>query len=236
MYAPPPFRCTDAALAARLMREHPLASLVSNGPDGLPLVTHLPLQLQVHEAAPPQPQARQTPPEGGPAFVLHGHMARANPHWRWLARQPRALAVFMGPHAYMSPAVYPDRERVPTWNYLAVHCTVQARLLEGEAAKDALLKRLIASHERPYAAQWRSLPERYTRQMLAGIAAFQLDVTHWQCTFKLNQHRPEAHDAMHAAYAGGAPEARALAAWMRTLRMAPGHAGDSQADQGATES
>lgn len=183
MYAPPPFRCTDAAIAARLMREHPLASLISSGPDGLPL------QVQVDEA--------------GSRFALHGRMARANP--RWLAQQPRALAVFMGPHAHQSPAVHPDRERVPTWNDLAVHCTVQARLLEGEAAKDALLKRLIAGHEPAYAAQWRSLPESHTRKMLAGIAAFVPDVSEWQCTLKLNQHRPEAH-------AAGAPEARALAA------------------------
>lgn len=58
----------------------------------------------------------------------------------------------------MSPKVYPDLVRVPTWNYIAVHCTVQAEVLDGEAVKDALLKHLIADHEPAYADQWRGLP------------------------------------------------------------------------------
>lgn len=201
MYLPPQFRCDDPAIAAELMRAYPFASLISTDDEGLPFVTHLPLHLQ----------------QCADGWVLLGHVARPNPHWRHLQVRPTAVVTFLGPHAYLSPAVYPDRERVPTWNYLAVHCTVQATLLESPPDKDVLLKRLIGDHEPAYAEQWRSLDPSYTEKMLTGIVAFELRVLRWQCKVKLNQHRPEAHAAMRAAYADGSEAAQALGAWMDRL-------------------
>lgn len=203
MYLPPQFKSEEPALALTLMREHPFASLISNDDAGLPYVTHLPLHIE----------------ERGDALVLLGHVAKPNPHWRHLQDRPRAVVTFLGPHAYMSPKVYPDLSRVPTWNYLAVHCTVQATLLEDPAAKDALLKKLIGDHEPAYAAQWRGLGEEFAHKMLAGIVAFELQVTDLQCKLKLNQHRREAHAAMKAAYAGGNDNQRSLAAWMDRLNL-----------------
>jgi transcriptional regulator len=127
--------------------------------------------------------------------------------------------MFMGPQAYMSPGVYPDLQRVPTWTYLAVHAHVRARLLDGEEAKDALLKQLINDHEPDYAAQWRALPESYTQGMLNGIVAFELTFLDVQTKVKINQHRPESHAAMHAAYAQGNAQEQALAQWMQRLGM-----------------
>lgn len=204
MYLPPHFRSTDPAVAAQLMRDHPFASLVSNDDAGQPVVTHLPLHLQVGE-------------DGG--FVLLGHCARANPHWRHLAARPQALVTFLGPHSYQSPRIYPDLQRVPSWNYLAVHCQVQARLLEASDEMDTLLKALIGDHEPAYAQQWRDLDEAFTQRLLAGIAAFELTVTRWDAKLKLNQHRPESHAALHRGYAAGNEQERALAAWMERLGM-----------------
>jgi transcriptional regulator len=136
-----------------------------------------------------------------------------------LQARPLALACFLGPQAYMSPQVYPDIQRVPTWCYLAVQARVEARLLSGHEAKDALLKQLIADHEPPYAAQWRGLPEDYTDRMLQGITAFELRLVDLQCSVKLNQHRPEAHAAMHAAYLAGNDHERSLADWMKRLEL-----------------
>lgn len=203
MYLPPQFKAKDEAHALALMREHPFASLISTDETGLPYVTHLPLYVQ----------------EEGEGMVLLGHVAKPNPHWRYLQARPQALVTFLGPHAYMSPKVYPDLARVPTWNYLAVHCTVQAALVEEPAAKDALLKKLIGDHEPSYAAQWRGLGEDFAHKMLAGIVAFELRVTDMQCKLKLNQHRPEAHAAMKAAYGAGSEDAQALAAWMDKLGL-----------------
>lgn len=202
MYLPPQFNHPEHAAA--VMREHPLANLVTTDDSGFPFAAHLPLRLI---------------DEGGKQLLL-GHCARANPLVGFLERRPAALACFLGPQAYMSPKVYADLQRVPTWCYLAVHARVEARLLEGEEAKDALLKMLIADHEPAYAAQWRSLPETYTTKMLLGIAAFELEIKDLQSAVKLNQHRPEAHAAMHAAWAVGTAQEKALAGWMERLELA----------------
>ncbi len=203
MYLPPQFKSSDPAVAAELMRAHPFASLVSVDDEGLPFVTHLPLHLEER-------------PQG---LVLLGHCARPNPHWRYLEQRPRALVTFLGPHGYLSPKVYPDLQRVPSWNYLAVHCTVQATLVDDPLAKDRLLKKLIGDHEPPYAEQWRGLDEEFAHKLLRGIMAFELAVTEVQCKLKLNQHRPESHQALRAAYAQGSEGERGLAAWMDRLGM-----------------
>ena len=198
MYLPAQFKSTDTAHAAELMRSNPFASLISVDEAGLPFVSHIPLHLQERDGH----------------SVLLGHVARANPHWRYLQARPKALVTFLGPHAYLSPAVYPDLTRVPTWNYVAVHCTVEAVLIEDPVEKDKLLKKLIADHEPAYALQWRDLGEDFTRKMLAGIVGFELRVTDLQCKLKINQHRPESHDAMKFLYEAGNERERALARWM----------------------
>ena len=201
MYLPPYFDTRDRAIAADLMRSHALASLISNDDDGLPFVSHVPLHLE----------------ERGDRWVLLGHCAKPNPHWRYLQARRQALVTFMGPQAYMSPRVYPDLARVPTWNYLAVHCAVHATLVELPAAKDQLLKKLIADHDPQYIAQWIALGPDFQHKMLAGIVGFELQVVSLQCKVKINQHRSEAHDTMRAQYGAGNDNERALAAWMDRL-------------------
>ena len=206
MYLPAHFNAKDPAHARALMCEHPFASLISCDDDGLPYVTPLPLHLV----------------EEGEATLLLGHCAKPNPHWRYLQARPQAVVTFMGPHAYMTPRVYPDLARVPTWNYLTVHCTVEARLVESFDDKDRLLKHLIHDHDPAYADQWRGLGEEYQHRMMGGIVAFELKVTRLQCKIKINQHRPEARAAMHQAYAAGDDNERALATWMDRLQAASG--------------
>jgi transcriptional regulator len=203
MYQPPQFRSTDRATAARLMREHPFASLISNDEAGVPFVTHLPLHVEDRDGT----------------FFLLGHCARPNPHWRFLQQRPAALVTFLGPHGYQSPKVYPDLARVPSWNYLAVHCTVAAALVDDPLAKEEILKKLIGDHEPAYAEQWRDLGADFAQKMLAGIVAFELRVTAVECKLKLNQHRPESHAALKAGYAQGSEDERELARWMDSLGM-----------------
>ncbi len=209
MYLPAQFDSKDALVAAQVMRSHPFASLISVDEGGLPFVTHLPLHLE----SSPGPDGSLVP------HTLLGHCARGNPHWKFLQARAQAVVTFMGPQAYMSPKVYPDLVRVPTWNYIAVHCTVQATLLDGEAAKDALLKQLIADHEPAYADQWRALPHDYTGKMLMGIVAFSLKIISLQCKVKVNQHRPEAHARMLEIYDAGSPDEQALGQWMRQMGL-----------------
>ena len=202
MYLPPQFKPKDEETASILMREHPFASVISNDDDGLAYVSHLPLHLE----------------SGGDGrHVLFGHCAKPNPHWRYLQARPRALVTFVGPHAYLSPQVYPDLARVPSWNYLTVHCKVHATLIEDADAKDALLKKLIGDHEPAYAQQWRAMDPELAQKLLNGIVGFRLEVLDLQCKVKLNQHRPESHAALRAVYAAGNDHERELGAWMDRL-------------------
>lgn len=203
MYQPPQFKVADPAIATELMRSNPFASLVSTDDTGLPFVTHLPLHLE----------------EADNGLRLLGHCAKPNPHWRYLEARPRALVTFLGPHAYQSPRIYPDLQRVPSWNYLAVHCVVTARLIQDANLKDSLLKKLIGDHEAPYTQQWRDLGEEFQHKMLAGIVGFRLEVTELQCKVKLNQHRPESLAPLRAGYAAGHEGEQALAKWMDKLQL-----------------
>ena len=204
MYLPKQFNHPEHA--RNIILENPFASLVSNDDEGFPFVSHIPIKLMPHATDAQQDK-------------LLGHVAKGNPHAGFLTKRPEVLLTFMGPQAYMSPAVYPDLIRVPTWSYVAVHVKAEVRILEGEEAKDALLKQLIADHEPAYAQQWRGLPETYTHSMMNAIVAFEMKLLEVQTKVKLNQHRPEAHAAMHAAYDAGNESEKALALWMRRLGL-----------------
>ncbi len=212
MYLPPNFAAKDSdttnATAHELMRANPFASLISTDDDGLPYVTPLPLHLLTEGPSTGSGQSES---------LLLGHCAKPNPHWRYLVARPLAVVTFMGPHAYMTPRVYPDLVRVPTWNYLTVHCTVEAKIIDHFDDIDRLLKHLIADHDPTYADQWRGLGEDYQHKMMNGIVAFELKVLKLQCKIKLNQHRPEASVAMQTLYAKGNDHERALARWMDKL-------------------
>jgi transcriptional regulator len=210
MYQPPQFQSKDRAQALDIIRAHPFASLISVDDAGLPFVTHLPLHLE-----------ERTEEQGtdDPRLVLLGHCAKPNPHWKYLIERPQAVVTFLGPNAYLSPQIYPDLARVPSWNYLAVHCTVQTTLIDDPLAKDRLLKKLIGDHEPTYAQQWIDLGTEYQHKMLAGIVGFELQVLDLQCKIKINQHRPESHVALHQMYAEGNDNEQALADWMRRLGL-----------------
>jgi transcriptional regulator len=208
MYLPPQFKAKDPAFAGEIVRAHPFASLVSNDDEGLPFITHLPLHLEIR----PEETTESK-------WVLLGHCAKPNPHWRYLQARPTAVVSFLGPHGYLSPQVYPDLARVPSWNYVAVHCKVEATLVEDADAKDRLLKKLIGDHEPPYAEQWRGLGEEFAAKMLPGIVGFELRVTDVQCKIKINQHRPESHAKLKAAYAQGGDNGKGLAQWMDKLGL-----------------
>jgi transcriptional regulator len=216
MYIPAQFQSKDVSDAIQLMKSHSFATLIANDDEGWPYITYLPLHLEA---------AREDTPEGAPGdakepkLVLFGHVAKANPHWRYLRDRGVATVSFLGPHAYMSPKVYPDLQRVPSWNYLAVECRVKAKLIEGKEAADGMLVKLIDDYDPDYLKQWHSLDEHYVNTMLSGIVGFELEITDLQCKLKLNQHRPESHAALRAAYEDGNENERELARWMDKLNL-----------------
>ncbi|MDC8772567.1 FMN-binding negative transcriptional regulator [Roseateles albus] len=211
MYNPAHFATQDLAQAARLIKLYPLALLIGPDAQGQSFGTHLPLTL-----------LEEPSPKSGCTLQLEGHMARANPHWAWLAgmhEQGRdVMAVFSGPSAYVSPRHADSKLSVPTWNYAAVHAYGELELVHDEQAKDALLKRLIAQHEPAYAAQWRDLPADFQSKMLGAIVGFRLHVRRWEGKFKLSQNRSAVERGrIREAMAAGTAAEQDVGAWMAHL-------------------
>ncbi|KQV60629.1 hypothetical protein ASC95_04095 [Pelomonas sp. Root1217] len=204
MYLPAHFKSADLEHALRLIGEHPLALLIGPDAQGESFGSHLPLVV--------------VPQQDG--LVLEGHMARANPHWGWLSQQKSLLAVFSGPSAYISPSHYDAVQNVPTWNYAALHAYGDIELIDGQADKDGLLKRLIGRFEPEYAEQWRGLNEDYQRKLLGAIVGFRIRVTRWELKLKLSQNRAavERERIRDALAASQQAEARDVAAWMARLQ------------------
>lgn len=207
MYLPTHFKSTDFEHAQRLVAEHPLALVLGPDAQGDSFGSHLPL------VAVPDGDGN------GEAFVLEGHMARANPHWGWLSQQKTVLAVFSGPGAYVSPSLYDSVQNVPTWNYAALHAYGDVELIDGQDDKDALLKRLIGRFEPAYADQWRGLNPDYQGKLLRAIVGFRIRVTRWELKLKMSQNRAatERLRIRESLAASDNAEDRATAEWMARL-------------------
>ena len=159
----------------------------------------------------------------GPLGTLIAHVARANPIWRRFADGVEVLAVFQGPHVYVSPDWYAARGVVPTWNYLAVHAYGVPRILESEAAVTAALARLTATMEAGLAPKppWTlaDIAGPALAALRRGIVAFEIEISRLEGKRKLNQNRTAADRAgvIEALEAAGDPEGLAVAAAMRAL-------------------
>jgi transcriptional regulator len=184
-YVPSAFRVEDRRALLDFVADHAFGTVVCAGSDGLD-VSHVPFL--VEEA-----------PDG--RITLLTHFARANPHVHSLASAGDVLAIFQGPHAYVSPTWYENHPAVPTWNYAVVHAHGRARPLD-EAGLRSLLARLSAKYEAGRPRPWRmdELAEDYVAKMLNAIAGFAIDVEKLEGKFKLSQNRP-GRDAARVAEA-----------------------------------
>ncbi|MFM8584765.1 MAG: FMN-binding negative transcriptional regulator, partial [Planctomycetaceae bacterium] len=156
--------------------------------------------------------------------VVAGHLAQANPQAAQLT-SGESLAIFQGPHAYISPAWYATAPAVPTWNYTAVHVTGIARRLSSERTAE-LVDHLVSKYEASRSNPWpNELPEEYRERMLAGIVGFELPLQRIEGKFKLSQNRSSADQAGVAqglAREGGA--GAALAEFLAQLANRPAQA------------
>jgi len=173
VYIPEHFQENDRHRLRRLIDGHPFGLLISVR-DGAPFISHLPFLFDA---------------DVGALGRLTGHVARANPHWQYLADGRPAVAVFQGPHAYVSPAWY-GAAGVPTWNYAVVHVHGQPRVIDDVAGVEHIVTRLTAVHESRYPAPWQpDLTGERRSRLLGGIVGFEIDVTGLEAKFKLSQNR-----------------------------------------------
>jgi transcriptional regulator len=181
LYTPPAFRVDELPLLLDHIARTGLATFITAGADG-PIVSHVPL---VHE-----------PSETGMGRLI-GHLARANPQWQNTDQSKPALAVFMGPDAYVSPSWYPSKAEhgrvVPTWNYAVVHVRGVLTFFDDAEWLRAAVERLTHHHEGRRTDPWQvsDAPERFVAGQLKGIVGFEIAIASMEGKYKLSQNRSE---------------------------------------------
>jgi transcriptional regulator len=191
LYTPRHFASRDDEHAREIIRDHPFATLVTTVDGADPQVTHLPMLLEEN--------------------VLWGHVAKPNPQWQMFA-QGRTVAVFHGPHQYISPRWYEKPElNVPTWNYAVVHVHGRPELL-APAESRQFIERLTEHYER---GQWAASAEKIDK-LLPGIVAFRMPIARLDAKFKMNQNRTAADRKLvvERLQASGSAEDAAVAKWI----------------------
>ncbi|TAF93759.1 MAG: FMN-binding negative transcriptional regulator [Cytophagia bacterium] len=188
MYTNPFNQQKDPAEVRRFINENGFGILVSTL-GGKHWATHIPLKLDHDEAG---------------YEVLHGHIARANPQWRDLPNGSEVMAIFHGPHAYISSAWY-DHPNVPTWNYVAVHVYGTFREIKGDELVQSLAKltdkyeslRLskLADAENQQRVTVAGLPPKLMNDNLRALVGFEIKITEIQANYKLSQNRDAKNHA-----------------------------------------
>lgn len=209
LYIPPAFRETDPAILHAEIQRIGFCSLTTAGPDG-PLISHVPVFLDTSI---------------GPLGQLRCHIARANPQWRDTDFSRPALAVFMGPDAYISPGWYPSKQEhgkaVPTWNYVAICARGTLGIIPDREALLAHVSELSDRHEASSLEPWQvsDAPADYIGKQLQAIVGFRLTIDALEGKMKLSQNRSAAdRDAVATALSlSNDPQARDIGTRMRHL-------------------
>lgn len=209
MYIPKHFEGDEAA-AREIMQAHGWALLVTADEAGVPVCTHGALVWE---------------DDGSPHGCLLGHMARANDHWKLFAQGAEkgvdSLALFWGPHAYVSPTWYTPGVKVPTWNYVTVHAYGRPQIVEATPAVLMVLTKLAAVYEGSGADAWGlgRLPPGNAAQQTKNIVAFRMPLARIETKLKLSQNR-ELEDRQRVIAkleASDSQDSQATAKWMKRV-------------------
>lgn len=204
MYAPAAYRETREDVLCDAISAIRLCTLVTPSDAGIQ-ITHAPVSLT----------------RAGDRVTIETHLARANPHWTALEGGAPSVAVFQGPHAYVSPSWYPSKAAtgkvVPTWAYIAVHAHGAASLIEDAAALRARLEAMTSATEAGRPEPWAvsDAPEPYLDAMMRGIVGVRLTVDRLEGAWKINQNKTEAdREGTRQGLLAAGPDGASLAAAM----------------------
>ncbi|MGB8543794.1 MAG: FMN-binding negative transcriptional regulator [Azonexus sp.] len=195
MYLPKHFAEDDVAKMHALMRAHPLATLISHGPDGLN-ANHIPLLLADGK--------------------LQGHVARANPLWKVGNVAGEVLVIFHGHESYISPSGYATKAEhgkvVPTWNYVAVHAYGDLRVIDDPAWIFGQISALTAANEAVLPQPWAvtDAPADYIERMLGAIVGIEIGITRLLGKWKVSQNQPPANQTSLTKALAGTPMAELI--------------------------
>lgn len=173
MYNPKRFQVTDQKIISDLIRRYNFATILVAGSDDIS-VSHLPLVFEENATN-----------QG----LLIGHMARANPQWKFFDSNKKVKVIFHGPHSYISPRWYqPSPDNVPTWNYAVVHIDGAACVIKDPAEAYKKMRELVAQHDPDWPL---NLPESVKKELMAEIVVFEIQVQKIEAKFKLSQNQVE---------------------------------------------
>jgi transcriptional regulator len=206
LYMPPHFHQTDRAQIKADIAAIGFATLITASEQG-PIISHVPLLLR---------------DDGSELGVLIGHLARGNPQWKTSDLTKPAVAVFMGPQAYVSPSWYPSKQTdpkvVPTWNYAVVHVSGHLDVFEDSDQLLSDLTSLTEKHEQRVGSDWQTsdAPRDFLIRQTKGIVGIRLKIQTFEAKSKLSQNRAAGDQANVQAMLGKSDNAadQAVAAAM----------------------
>src|SRR5690606_4862545 len=176
MHTPLHYQNKNLEEVKEFLKQNAFGILV-NQTEGRPCATHIPLELDV---------------DADGHDILLGHVSKANPQWKYFKENKQILAIFNGPHSYISSSWYQEEE-VPTWNYIAVHIYGTIEILDEKTLLESL-HTLVDKYEKGSAdpVSLHNLSDR-TMKQINGIVGFKIRISEIQATYKLSQTRPKDH-------------------------------------------
>ncbi|MCX3292486.1 FMN-binding negative transcriptional regulator [Streptomyces sp. NEAU-H22] len=197
MFVPRQYREPDASWMVDLLRNNPLALMVSNGDaTAAPFATHLPVI--------PDPAMTDEWSADLSGATLLGHMNRGNPHWKALETGDVVLLTFTGPHAYVSPTVYEVTPAAPTWNFTSVHVRGVVEKIDSAEETLEVVQSTVRAFEADFGDDWDMTESLgYFRRIVPAVGAFRLTVSGAEGMFKLSQEqKPEVRERVQKAFSG----------------------------------
>jgi transcriptional regulator len=174
MYNLPYFKEQDISVIKDFMRKHPFVLLSGCDADNLPVATHVPLLLE----------------ETDGKLFFYGHVMKQTDHHKGFIANPNVLAVFWGPHTYVSASWYTDKQTASTWNYMTVHAKGTLTFLDDDALLNILSRTTALFENDPHSPSLvEKLPKDYVEKLMKAIIAFRIEVTGLDNVFKLSQNR-----------------------------------------------
>ncbi len=176
MFVTPYFKPQSVEQVEDFLKKNTFAALVSMV-EGKLWATHIPMMLGKNQAG---------------EQVLWAHVSKGNPQWKEIAEQKEVMAIFQGPHTFVTSDWY-DHQNVSTWNYVAVHVYGKARLLDGDDLRSTV-RHLVEHYESPHSkGHINNLDEKYLNQQFRGIMGIELKVERIEAAFKMSQNRDESN-------------------------------------------
>jgi transcriptional regulator len=176
MYSFPYYKEPDPEKVLRFVKEHPFAFLSGCDVNNHPIATQIPVFIDEREGK----------------FFLSGHMMRNTDHHKAFLHNANVLAVFTGPHTYVSASWYTDKGQSSTWNYMSVHAKGTLKFLDTQGLLDVLKRTTDYFENDPRSgSNFHDLPEEYVHKMAKAIVAFEVEVQSMDHVFKLSQNRDE---------------------------------------------